>query len=101
MFSNTSTQCQDLFKDCLGFARQLSKSPGLYCRQGLKLGENSFNFQTGSPGNIPAKRKSPSNYRRDQRRRKPWGKRRPTLCNHGVGSVVPEDPIWLQVHIKK
>ena len=41
MFPNTSTQSQDLFKDCLGFARQLSQSPGLYCRLELKISLNS------------------------------------------------------------
>ena len=45
MFQNTSTLSQDLFKDCLGFARHLFLSPGLYCRLEVKLGENSFNFQ--------------------------------------------------------
>ena len=72
MFPNTSTQSQGLFKDCLGFARQLFQSPGLWCKLDLKLGENSFIFQTGNPGNFPGKRKSCSNYRIYQRRRKPW-----------------------------
>ena len=71
MFTNTSTQSQDLFKDCLGFARHLSKSPGLYCRLEIKLGKKSFNFQTR---NFPAKRKSPSDYRRDQKIRETWWK---------------------------
>ena len=50
MFPNISTQSQDLFKDCLGFARQLSQNPESYFRLEVKLGENSFNFQTESPG---------------------------------------------------
>ena len=57
----------------------------------VKLEENSFNFQTGSPGNFPDKRKSPSNYRRDQRRRTPHGKGMPTPGNQGEGSVSPGD----------
>ena len=71
MFTNISTQFQDLFKDCLGLTCQLSQSPGLYCRLEVKLGENYLNFQTGSPGKFTGKRKNPSNYRRGQRRRKP------------------------------
>ena len=74
----------------LGFARQLSQRPGLYCRLEVKIGENSFNFQTGSPGNFPDKGKSPSDYKRDQRRRKPCEKGMPTPGNHGVGSVALE-----------
>ena len=54
------------------------------------------NFQTGSPGNFPDKRKSPSNYRRDQRRRKPSGKGVPTPGNHGACSVAPGDPTEVQ-----
>ena len=54
----------------------------------VKLGENSFKFQTGSPG----KRKSPSDYRRCQRRRKPLEKEMPTPGNHKVGFVAPGDP---------
>ena len=96
MFPNTSTQSQDLFKDCLSFARQLSQSPGVYCKLEVKLGENFFKFQTGSPGKFPGKRKSPSDYRRDQRRRKPPGKGMPTPGNHGVGSVAPGDPTRAQ-----
>ena len=91
MFPNTSTQSQDLFKDCLVFARQLSQSPGLYCRLDLKLGENSFKLQTGKPGKFPGKRKSPRDYRRDQRRRKAPGKGMPTPVNHTVGYVAPGD----------
>ena len=70
----------------------------------VKLGENYFNFQTGSPCNFPGIRKSPSDYRRDQRRRKHHGKGMPTSGNHGVGSVAPGDPtvaqkgIILQLH---
>ena len=94
MFPNISTQTQDLFKDCLGFARQ--QSPGLYCRLEVKLGENYFNFQTGSPGKFSGKRKSPSDYRRGQRRRKPPGKGVPTPGNHLVGSVAPGDPTGAQ-----
>ena len=74
MFPNTSTQSQGLFKDFLGFAQHFSQSPGLYCRLDVKLGENYFNFQTGSHGNFPGTWKSPSYYRRDQRKRKPPGK---------------------------
>ena len=96
MFPNISTQSQNLFKDCLGFARQLSQSPGLYCRLEVKLGENSFKFQTGSPGKFPGKRKSPSDYRKDQRRRKPPGKGIPTPGNHGLVAVAPGDPTRAQ-----
>ena len=92
MFPNTYPQSQDLFQACLGFARQLSKSPGLYCRLEVKLGDNFFNFQTGSPGRFPGKRKSPSNYRRDQRLRTPPDKEIPTPGNHGAESVAPGDP---------
>ena len=59
MIPNISTQSQDLFKDCLGFSRQLSQSPGVYCKLEVELGENSFTFQTGSSGRFPGKRKSP------------------------------------------
>ena len=38
-----------------------------------------FSFKTRSPGNFPVKRKSPSDYRRDQIRSKPPGKVMPTL----------------------
>ena len=62
MFSNPYLQYQDLFQVCLGFARQLSQIPGLYCRLKVKLGDKSFNFQTGTPGKIPGKRKSPRDY---------------------------------------
>ena len=96
MIHNTSTQSQDLFNDCLGFARQLSQSPGVYCRLEVKLGENFFIFQTGSPSKFPGKRKSPSNYRRDQRRKKPPGKGMPTPGNQGVSSVAPGDPTRAQ-----
>ena len=82
MIPNTSTQSQDLFKDCLGFARQLSQSPGVYCELEVNLGENSFKFMNGSPGKFPGKRKSPSDYRRDQRRKKPQGKGILTPSNH-------------------
>ena len=58
MTPNTSTQSKDLFKDCLGFARQLSKSPEIYCRLEVKLGENSFILQTGSPGKFPGQGKA-------------------------------------------
>ena len=57
----------------------------------MKLGDTFFSFQTGSPGNFPGKRKSPSDYRRDQRRRKPPGKGMPTPGNYGVSSVAPGD----------
>ena len=99
MFLNTSTQSQDLFKDSLGYARQLSQIPELYCRLEVKLGENSFNFQTGSPGNFTGKRKSHSDYRRDQGRSKPCGKGMPTPGNHGVGYVSPGDPTGAQKEI--
>ena len=92
MFPDISTQSQDLFNDCLGFARQLSQSPGVYCRLEVKLGENSFIFQTGSPGNFHGKRKSPSDYRRNQRRKKSPGKGMPTPGNQGIISVAPGDP---------
>ena len=49
MIPNTSPQSQDLLQACLGFARQLFQSPGLYCRLEVKIGDESFNFQTGSP----------------------------------------------------
>ena len=51
-----------------------------------------FNFQTGGPGKLPDKRKSPSDHKRDQRRRKPPGNGIPTPGNHGLGSVAPGDP---------
>ena len=70
MIPHTSQQSQDHFQDCLGFARQLSKSPGVYCRLEVKVGENSFFFQTEK---IPGKRKSPSDYRRDFRGKQPLG----------------------------
>ena len=106
MVSNTSPQSQKLIQASLGLARQLSQSPGLYCRIEVKLGENPFNFQTdGSPGKFPGtfpgkfpgefpgKRKSPSDYRRDPRRRNHLGKGTPpTPGNNGVGSVVPGFP---------
>ena len=91
MFPTTSPQYQDLFKDCLGFARQLSQTPGAFCKLEVKLGENSFSFQTGSPGSFPGKRKSPSDYRRDQRRRKSPGKGMPTPGTQGVSSAAPGD----------
>ena len=96
MIPNTSTQSQDLFKDCLGFARQLSQSPGVYCRLEVKLGENSFIFQTGSPGKFSGKRKSPRDYRRDQRRKNPPGKGMPTPGNQGISSLAPGDPTRVQ-----
>ena len=96
MFPNISTQSQDLFKDCLCLVRQLPQSPGIILQAGGKLGENYFIFQTGSPGHFPGKWKSPSDYRRDQRRRKPPEKGVPTPGNHGVGSVAPGDPTGAQ-----
>ena len=69
MFLNTSPQSQDLFQGCLGLARQLSQSPGLYCKLEVKIGENSYNFKTGSLVKFPGKRKGPSDYRRDQRKK--------------------------------
>ena len=91
MIPNTSTKSQDLFKDCLGFARQLSQRPEVYCTLEVKLGENSFKFETGNPGKFPGKRKSPSDYRRDQRRKKPPGKEMTTPVNHGKSSAAPGD----------
>ena len=100
IFPNTFTQSQNVFKDCLGFAKQLSQSLGLYNRLEVKLGENSFKFQTGSHGKFPdmfpSKRKSPSYYRRDQKRKKPPGKGMPTHGNQGVSSVAPGDPTRAQ-----
>ena len=96
MFPNTTTQSQDLFKEFLGFARQLSQSPGLHCRLEMKLGDNLFIFQTESPGKFSGKRKSSSDYRRDKRRRKPPEKGMPIPGNHGVGSVAPGDPTGAQ-----
>ena len=58
----------------------------------MKLGDNSFSFQTGSPSRFPGKRKSPSGYRRDQRRRRPPDKGMPTPGNHGAESVAPGGP---------
>ena len=92
MIPNTSTQSQDLFKDCLGFARQLSQSPRVYCKLEVKLGENSFKFETGNPGKFPDKRKSPSDFRRDQRRKNPPGKEMPAPGNQGVSSAALGDP---------
>ena len=77
----------------------MSQSHELNCKLEVKLGENSFNFQTESPGNFPGKRKSPSKYRRDQRKRKTLGKGMPTLGNPGVGSVAPGDPTGAQKRI--
>ena len=57
MIPNTSTQSQDLFKDCLGFAKQLSQSSGVYFKVEVKLGENSFKFETGNPDIFVAKGK--------------------------------------------
>ena len=48
MIPNISKQTQDLFKDCLGFAKQLFQSPGVFCKLEVKLGENSFKFETGN-----------------------------------------------------
>ena len=97
MVSSTSPQYQNLFQAC--FARHLPQSPGLYGRLEVKLGDKLFNFKTGSPGKFPVKRKSPSDYRRDQRRRKPPGKGMPTPGNHGVGSVAPGDPTIFLIFI--
>ena len=60
MIPNTSTQSQDLFKDCLGFARQLSQSPGVYCKLEVKLGENSFNLRLEILASFLAKGKVPA-----------------------------------------
>ena len=74
MISNTSNSVKIKIKSHF-FARvplnkkQLFQSLGLYCRLEVKLGENSFKFQTGSPGKFSDKRKSPSDYRRNQNRR--------------------------------
>ena len=83
MFPNTSTQSQDLFKDCLGFARQLSQNPGLYWKLEVKLGENSWQ--------VSWQKEKSSDYRRDQRRKNPPGKEMPTPGNHGVFSSAPGD----------
>ena len=96
MIPNTSTQSQDLFTDCLGLPRQLSQSPGVYCRLEVKIGENAFKFQTGSLGKFPGKRKSHSDYRRDQRRKTPPVKGMPTPGSHRVSSVAPWDPTRAQ-----
>ena len=53
----------------------------------------SFNFQTGSPGKFPDKRKSPSDFKRYQR------KGLPTAGNHEVGFVAPGDPTGAQNRI--
>ena len=60
MIPNTSSQFQDLFKDCLGFARQMSQIPGVYLKLEVKLGENSFKFEAGNPGSFLAKGKVPA-----------------------------------------
>ena len=61
MFPNTSTQSQDLFKD--RFAKDSCPRVLDYIADWeVKLGENSFNFQTGNPGKFPGKRKSPGDY---------------------------------------
>ena len=96
MIPNTSTQSQDLFKDCLGFTRQLSQNPGVYCKLEVKLGENSFKFETGNLDKFSGKMKSPSDYRRDQRREKPPGKGMPTPGNHRVSSAAPGYPTRAQ-----
>ena len=54
----------------------------------VKLGDKSLNFHSGSPGKFPGKfpgkRKSPSDYRREQRRKNHPGKEMPTPGNHGA-----------------
>ena len=71
-------------------------APELYCRLEAKLGEHSFNFQTGSLGKFPGKRKRPSDYRRDQRRRTLPGREMATPGNHGAVSVSPRVPVRAQ-----
>ena len=75
---------------------QLSQSPGLYCKLEVKLGVNSFKFETGNSGKFPGKRKSPSDYRRDQKRKKPPGKEMPIPGNPGVCSAAPGGPTRAQ-----
>ena len=98
MILYTSTQSHNLFTDCLGFARQLSQSPEVYCKLEVKLGENSFKFETVNSGKFPGRRKRPSNYRRYQRRKKPPGKGMPTPGNHRVVLQLLET---LQEHRKE
>ena len=68
----------------------------MYCKLKVKLGENSFKFETGNPVKFPGKRKSPSDYRRNQRRKKPPGKGVPTPGNHRVSYLAPGDPTKAQ-----
>ena len=96
MIPNTSTQIPGPIQRLPWFLRQLSQSPGVYCKLEVKLGENSFTFQTGSPGKFPGKRKSHSDYRRDPRRRKRGGNGVPTPGNQGVSSTAPGDPTRAQ-----
>ena len=96
MILNTSYQSKNIFHACIGFARQLSQSPGVYCRLEVKLQDKFFSFQTKSSGNFPGKRKSPSDNRRDQIRRNLPRKLRPTSGNHGVSSVAPGVPTGAQ-----
>ena len=56
----------------------------------------SFNFQPGSFVKFPGNRKSPSDYRRDQRKRTLPGRRLPTPGNYGAVSVAPGVPIGAQ-----
>ena len=86
-----NSQSHDQLLACLGFASQLSQNPEVYCKLEVKLGDKVFSFKTRSPGNLPGKRKSLSDYRRDQRRRRSPGKGMPTPGNHGVGSVAYRD----------
>ena len=44
MIPNNSPQSQDLFHACLGFTRQLSQSPGVYCRLEVKIGDRFVSF---------------------------------------------------------
>ena len=78
MFPNTSTQSQD---HALASKDGCSRALDYIVDQEI---ENSFKSKTENPGKFPGKRKSPSDYRRD-RKRKPPGKGMPTPGNHEVG----------------
>ena len=45
---NLSSETQDLFLECLGFARHITlEAPGIFCRIEVNLGPNSFKYETG------------------------------------------------------
>ena len=53
---NLSSETQDLFLECLGFARHITlEAPGIFCRIEVNLGPNSFKYETGEcpPRRIP------------------------------------------------